>query len=154
MLERIEIMKQRIAEMQDKQKQQTAQEDFVDEQRRIANQQLNEELAGMERKYADFTPKNAFERFVSNTPAGVQGVFWDMFEYQQSKVQLAQADMNEILSNGGTYQEAKEAYNKLAATKRTELVEVNKNLHLEHGLAEKDIQNSFDIYGKLPRTEN
>ena len=154
MLERIEIMKQRIAEMQNKQKQQTEQEKFIEEQRRIAKQHLDAELTGMERKYQDFTPKNAFERFVSKTPENTHGVFWGMFEYQHSKVKHAQDTMKEILSNGGTYQEARDAYHKIVETKRTDLAEVTKNLNIENGLAETNVQNTFDEFGKLPRTED
>ena len=151
MLDRIEIMKQRIAEMQDKQQKQDAHQKFVEQQRQIAKQRLNDELNRMNKDYANFTPKAAFTSFVSKTPEKVHGVYWGMFDYHQTKVKAAQKAMKQILDNGGNYQEAREVYNKIAATKRVELIDVTKNLNMEHGLADKAIQAQFDKYGKLPR---
>ena len=153
MLERIEIMKQRIAEMQNKQKQISEHQKFIDEQRKIAKQKLNAEISRMNKDYADHTPKAAFASFVSKTPEKIHDVYWGMFDYQRAKVKAAQAAMKKILDDGGSYSEAREAYNKIAASKRIDLIEVTKNLNVQHGLADSKVQVTFDKYGKLPRTD-
>jgi len=61
--------------------------------------------------------------------------------------------MNEILQNGGTYQEARQAYFKIASTTRVELIQVNQDLNIKYGFADSEVQKAFDKYGKLPRTE-
>lgn len=154
MLERIEIMKQRIAEIQQKQKQIDEHQKFIEEQRKVAQQKLNQQLERMEKDNAEHTPKAAFTSFVSKTPEKLHNVYWGMFDYQQSKVRAAQTAMNNILDNGGSYQEARDAYNKIAAIKRVQLIEVTKNLNIENNLADDSIQSTFDKYGKLPRYED
>jgi len=62
--------------------------------------------------------------------------------------------MKRVLDNGGSYQDAREAYNKIAAIKRVELIEVTKNLNVKYGLADEKVQATFDKYGKLPRYDD
>lgn len=152
-LERIEIAKQRIAELKQKQIQLNEQQKFIEEQREIAKQKLSTQLDRMNKDYEDYTPKAAFTNFVSKMPEKVHSVYWGMFEYQSSKVQAANDAMNRILENGGSYAEARQAFNDIASTKRVQLIEMTKNLNIENGLADDKIQQSFDRYGKLPRTE-
>ena len=153
MLERIEIMKQRIAEMQNKQQQISEHQKFIDEQRKLAKQRLAEELNRMNDDYKDHTPKASFASFVSKTPEKVHDVYWGMFDFQRAKVKAAQAAMKQVLDNGGSLQDARDAYNSVAASKRTDLIEVTKNLNMQYGLADSKVQLTFDKYGKLPRTE-
>ena len=151
MLERIELMKKNIAEMQEKKNQISEHQKFIEEQRKIVKQRLDEDLNRMNNDYKDYSPKSAFDRFVSKKPTSVQDVFLGMFDYHRMKVKAAQLTMKEILDNGGSYQEARDAYNKIAATKRVDLIEVTKNLNIQYGLADEKVQQTFDKYGKLPR---
>ena len=107
----------------------------------------------MNNDYQDFTPKASFAKFVSKTPSKTHDVFWGMFDYQRMKVKAAQNAMKDVLDNGGSFKEAREAYYKAAATKRVDLIEASKELNIQFGLADTNIQNTFDKYGKLPRTE-
>jgi len=152
MLERIEIMKQRIAEMQNKQNEMTEQQKFIEEQRKLVKERLAEDLDRMDKKYKDQTPEAAFSSFVSKTPEKVHDVFWGMYDYQRMKVKAAQSAMKQVLDNGSSLQEVRDAYNSNAASKRTELIEVTKNLNIQYGLADSTVQLTFDRYGKLPRT--
>ncbi|MEM2785801.1 MAG: hypothetical protein QW652_03965, partial [Candidatus Nitrosotenuis sp.] len=68
-LERIEQSKKILAEMQNEQKQKSEHEKFIDEQRRIAKEILEKELASFNKKYEDYTPRNAFARFVAGVNA-------------------------------------------------------------------------------------
>lgn len=153
-LERIEIAKQKIAEMQQKQQQINEKQQFLEEQRKIAKQRLNEELQQMNKDNAANTPKAAFTRFVEKTPEKVQDVFWGMFTIHNEKIKLAQDAMNKVLGDGGSYQEARDAYNKIAGIKRVDLIEATKNLNVNYGLADDSVQSTFDKYGKLPRYDD
>lgn len=153
-LEKIEIMKQKFAEMKQKEKERNERQKFLDEQRKIAENKMKEKLEALRKQYESNTPKAAFEKFVSNKPAKTHDVYWGMFDYQTSKVEEARKAMQEVLDKGGTYEEAREAYNKIAAIKRVTLIEITKNLNLQYGLADDETQKTFDIYGKLPRYED
>lgn len=153
-LERIEIAKQKIAEMQQKQQQINEKQQFLEEQRKIAKQRLNEELQQMNKDNAENTPKAAFTRFVEKTPEKVQDVFWGMFTMHSEKIKLAQDAMNKVLDDGGSYQEARDAYDKIAGIKRVDLIEATKNLNVNYGLADDSVQSTFDKYGKLPRYDD
>ena len=124
---------------------------FIDQQRAIAKQELNKELDRMNDKYSDHTPKAAFTSFVSSKPADTQNVYWDMFKYQQQKVSNARLAMKAVLDNGGSLQEAREAYHNAGAIKRVQLIDMTKDLNIKHGLADESVQSTFDKYGKLPR---
>ncbi len=63
----------------------------IEENRKISEEILKEDLKSMEKKYIDFTPKNAFEKFVSKLNSTYHGIFWDQFDYLNAKVQLALA---------------------------------------------------------------
>jgi len=71
----------------------------------------------------------------------------------QGKVDTARSAMKQVLDNGGTLAEARDAYFAHAATKRVQLIQVVKELNVEHGLAEKSVQDTYDEFGKLPRSE-
>jgi len=157
-LAKIELFKQQQTENEQRKKQlaeqrkhQEERQKFIDEQRRIAQLRLDTEVNRMNQEYADFAPKPAFAKFVSKVPDNVQGVFWGMFDYQQAKVKAAQSAMKEVLDNGGSYSEARKAYNEKASTKRVQLIELTRDLNIEHGLADETVQLTFDKYGKLPR---
>ena len=155
MLEKIEQSKKILADlMTGKQSAElTEQQKFVEQQRKIANERLQEDLVKMEHKYRDYTPRAAYSKFLSGVNATHHGIYWDQFNYMDNKVQLARKAMNEVLENGGTYQEARQAYFKIAATTRVELIQVNQDLNIKYGFAESEVQKAFDKYGKIPRTE-
>ena len=146
MLEKIEQSKKILADlMAGKQAVElTEQQKFVEQQRKIANQRLQEDLVKMEHKYRDYTPRAAYSKFLGGVNATHHGIFWDQFNYMDNKVQLARKAMNEVLENGGSYQEARQAYFKL--------IQVNQELNIKHGFADPEVQKAFDKYGKLPRT--
>ena len=105
----------------------------------------------MNDKYKDHTPKASFTSFVSSKPIDTQNVYWDMFNFQQQKVSEARKAMKTVLDNGGSLQEAREAYHNAGAIKRVQLIDITKDLNIKHGLADNTVQSTFDKYGKLPR---
>ncbi|KER05433.1 hypothetical protein AAA799E16_01924, partial [Marine Group I thaumarchaeote SCGC AAA799-E16] len=124
---------------------------FIEQQRELARQELNKELDRINDKYKDNTPKASFSSFVASKPAQTQSVYWDMFNFQQEKVADARKAMKNVLDNGGSLQEARNAYHEAAAVKRIQLIDITKNLNIKHGLAEDSVQSTFNKYGKLPR---
>jgi len=132
----------------------TPQQIEVAEKRGIAQQRLDERLAAFLDKYKDMMPKAAYTKFVEKKPENVQGVFWGMFDYMQSKVDSARAAMKAVLDNGGSLLEARNAYFEHASTTRVQLIQVAKELNVEQGHADKSVQDTFDINGKLPRFDD
>ncbi|KEQ56908.1 hypothetical protein SCCGRSA3_02055 [Marine Group I thaumarchaeote SCGC RSA3] len=150
-LEKIEHMKKRMVEIKEERKRQQEHQKFIEQQRELARQELNKELDRINDKYKDNTPKASFSSFVASKPAQTQSVYWDMFNFQQEKVADARKAMKNVLDNGGSLQEARNAYHEAAAVKRIQLIDITKNLNIKHGLAEDSVQSTFDKYGKLPR---
>ncbi len=125
----------------------------IEENRKISEEILQEDLKSMEKKYLDFTPKNAFEKFVSKLNSTYHGIFWDQFDYLNAKVQLAMAAKNQVLENGGSFYEAQQEYFKYASMPRLEMISYIQELNIKYGFADSNIQSNFDANGKLPRFE-
>ena len=117
----------------------------------IAKQRLADRLEDLMDKYKEYTPKASFARFVEKKPEYTHGVFWGMFDYMQGKVDAARAAMKQVIDNGGSLREARDAYFENASTTRVQLIQVTKDLNIQYGLADKEVQDTFDEYGKLPR---
>ncbi len=126
----------------------------IEENRKISEEMLQEDLKSMEKKYLDFTPKNAFKKFVSKLNSTYHGIFWDQFDYLNAKVQLAIAAKNLVLENGGSFYEAQREYFKYASMPRVEMISYIQELNVKYGFADENIQSNFDANGKLPRFED
>lgn len=126
----------------------------VEKNRKISQDLLQEDLKSMEKKYIDFTPKNAFEKFVLKLNETYHGIFRDQFDYLNAKVQLAIAAKNVVLENGGSYYEAQREYYKYASMPRLEMISYIQELNVKYGFANDEIQENFDPNGKLPRFED
>ena len=123
----------------------------LEKNRIIAKQRLAERVQDLIDKTKEYTPQASFSRFVEKKPEYTHAVFWGMFDYMQGKVDAARAAMKEVIENGGSLKEARDAYFEKASTKRVQLIQVVKDLNIQHGLADKSVQDTFDEYGKLPR---
>lgn len=153
-LKNIEIAKQRLAEMQNAQKQMTEHEKFVDEQRRLAKEKLEKDLAAFNRVHEDFMPKNAFAKFVSRVNATHSAFYWDQFDYLNEKIAVATQAKQTILENGGSYADAQAAFIKYASMSRAEMIKLVSDLNIKHGFTDTAMQSYFDENGKLPRYED
>ncbi len=123
----------------------------LEKNRIIAKQRLAERVQDLIDKTKEYTPQASFSRFVEKKPEYTHAVFWGMFDYMQGKVDAARAAMKEVIDNGGSLKEARDAYFEKASTKRVQLIQVVEDLNIQHGLADKSVQDTFDEYGKLPR---
>ena len=126
----------------------------VEKNRKLANDLLEEDLKSMNQKYVDFTPKNAFEKFVSKLNETYHGIFRDQFDYMHAKVELAIAARNVVLEDGGSYFDAQREYYKYASMPRLEMISYIQELNIKYGFADESIQENFDPKGKLPRFED
>jgi len=153
-LKNIEISKKKIAEMQKKQLTMTEHKKLIDTQRKIAQEKFQNDLTRMNKEMENFTPRASFTKFLSGIDGTHHSIFWSQFNYQEQKVNLARAAMNEVLKNGGTYEDARKAFSKVGSMTRTEIIGHLKEQNIQHGFANPDVQKAFDKYGKLPRTRD
>jgi len=134
-LERIELSKKILAELQSSNTiQLTEQQKFVEEQRKIAKAQLQVKLDRMNKKYEDHTPRNAFASYVSDKPDYMQAFYWDQFNYLDNKVSFAQKQRDLVLQNGGSYKEAQQAFIQYATFPKSEVESVFNELVDKHSL--------------------
>jgi len=152
-LQNIELSKQRLAVQQEKQRLFEERQRFLDEKRQMAEQIRQEELQRMNRQYADYTPEAAYDRFLSTVDSRSYNIFQGQFDYQRQKAIAGHNAMITVQNNGGTLEEARQAYFKAAATTRVELIEVNERLNIQYGVSDAKTQQQFNEFGKLPRTE-
>jgi len=150
-LQNIELFKQRYAAMQQKQQLVDQQNQLIEQQRKLAGEYLQADLAGMNNGNNLATPKNAYAVFVSHVDNSAQNLFWEQFNFMQAKVQNGKDAMNRVLKNGGTMQEALQAYSNEAAIHKDQLISINKNLNVKYNLADGKVQSLFNKDGKLNR---
>ena len=153
MLKKIEQSKKILAEMQERKNQQAQKILQMQEIRKNAQAKIEEDINRMNKDNEPYTPQSAFAKFVSKKPDITHDIYWSMFNHQQEKIKSAKDARDKILNDGGKKQDAWSAYYKMSATKRVQIIELNKNLNIKYGSADADIQNTFDEKGKLPRTD-
>ena len=152
MLKKIELSKKILAEMQQKKVRVDQNAIKIQQIRNTAQASLNAQISRMNSEHDQFSPQNAFARFVQKTPTTVQPIYTGMFEYQQQKISSAKAERDRILASGGKFQDAWNAYYKISSANRVNMIQLNKNLNIKFVNSDVSIQNTFDEKGKLPRT--
>ena len=150
-LNNIAIFKQQYAAQQAKQDLQDQQQKLIDQQRKLANEYLQADLAKASNQNDMSNPANAYAGFVSKVDTSAQGVFMDEFAYMQAKVAQGKLAMDKVLQNGGSRNEALNAYYNGAATQKTELVSVNKAINVKYHLADATTQDLFNKDGNLKK---
>ncbi|NOJ32737.1 MAG: hypothetical protein DA329_11425, partial [Candidatus Nitrosocosmicus sp.] len=151
-LKKIEQTKKMIAELEQKEYEKNQAQENLQKIRDLSVQRLYQDLDEWERLWEKYSSRNAFDEFVSKKPSHVQGVFWDQFEFKEQKVNAGRIAMNQVLANGGTMQDAKNAYNKAASTQRIELIEMNAQFNVKHNLADYEEQQIFNSTGQVNMT--
>jgi cation transport regulator ChaB len=151
MLKKIELSKKILAEMQEQKKQQDQKSKQIQEIRKDVQNRFANDINRMSKDYEPNSPQNAFSRFIVKKPAELQNIYWSMFSYQQEKIKSAKDTRDKILSDGGSREDAWNAYQKISATKRVKMIELNKNLNIQYAGADLSTQDGFDEKGKLPR---
>lgn len=147
----IELFKQQYAAQQQKQAYQAQQQQLIDQQRKLANDYLQADLASANNVNDMSSPANAYSSFVSTVDSSAQGVFQDEFAYMQAKVAQGKLAMTKVLEQGGSRSDALNAYYNGAATQKTELVDVNKGINIKYHLADTNVQDLFNKNGNLKK---
>ena len=148
LLKKIEQTKKMIADLEQKEFEKNQAQEHLQKMREMSLERLHQNLDEWERLWEKQSSRNAFESFVNKKPEYVQGVFWDQFEFKEQKVNAGRIAMMQVLANGGTMNDAKEAYNKAASSKRVEIIEMNAQFNIKHNLASHAEQLIFDSTGK------
>ncbi len=148
-LKKIEQTKKMIEELKQKEYEQNQAKENLEKVRKLSIERLNQKLDEWERLWEKHTSKNSFDRFVNKKPSWVQGVFWDQFEFKEQKVNAGRAAMNQVLTNGGTMEDARNAYNNAASTPKIELIEMNAQFNVKHNLAYYAEQQLFNSTGQI-----
>ena len=134
-LERIELSKIILAELQsDSFVPLNEHQRFIEEQRKLSQAKLDAQLERMNKKYENFTPRNAFASFVSDKPEYMQAFYWDQFNYLNNKVLYAKHQRDQILDNGGTFSQAQKAFLEHAKFPKSEVKSVFDELVKKHNL--------------------
>ena len=149
-LSEIEESKKKIAQLEQEQKARDIQTTQVEQQREISGQLQQEAIASMDAQNAPYTPKAAFAGFVSTVnDTSVQNIFWGEFNYMSQKVDAGDTAMKQVLEQGGSWDDAIQAFSNAAAIHRQEMIQKNTALNVEYGTADPSVQNNFDANGLL-----
>jgi len=148
-LKKIEQTKKMIAELEKKEYEKNQARENLEKMREMSVKSLNQKLSEWERLWEKHSSRNAFDSFVNKKPEYVQGVFWDQFEFKEKKINEGRIAMNQVLVNGGSMQDARDAYHKAASTKKIELIEMNAQFNVKHNLAYYDQQQLFNSTGQF-----
>ena len=148
-LKKIEQTKKMIVELEQKEYEQNQAQENLQKMRDMSVQRLNQDLDVWERLWEKHSSRNVFNEFVNKKPSHVQGVFWDQFEFKEQKVNAGRNAMNQVLANGGTMQDAKNAYHMAASTSKIELIEMNAQFNVRHNLADYEEQQIFNSTGQV-----
>jgi hypothetical protein len=150
-LKSMETAQKRQAAQEEKIKKIEADKKFIEEQRVLANQDLQNDLQGWIQQFDPFTPRNAYASFVSEVNQTVQSIFWGQFNFTDQKINDGHVAQSQVLQNGGSNGDARKAFIQKATSTRNEIIKVNDDLNVKYGHANKDVQSKFDSVGKLPR---
>ena len=149
LLKKIEQTRKMIEELKQKEFEKNQAQENLEKIRDLSVELLNKDLDEWKRLWEKHSSRNAFESFVSKKPFYVQGVFWDQFEFKEKKVLAGKIAMSQVLERGGNMQDARDAYNKAASTKRIELIEMNAQFNVKHHLANFEEQQIFNSTGQV-----
>ncbi|MDE1872146.1 MAG: hypothetical protein KGH99_01560 [Thaumarchaeota archaeon] len=150
-LSEIELFKKHISQIQQDRINTDVNTAQVDQNRTLAATLEQEALVALENQNALHTPKASFASFVSSiNDTTAQNIFWGQFDYMSEKVNEGNVVMKQVLDNGGTVEEAIQAFSKYAAITRADMVRVNEDLNIQYGAADPTVQSNFNSNGTLP----
>ncbi|HEX9846764.1 MAG TPA: hypothetical protein VGA92_09955, partial [Candidatus Nitrosotenuis sp.] len=123
---------------------------FIEEQRQIANQDLLADLQSMVEQFDPFNPRNVFSSFVSGFDSTIKNIYWGQFNFTETKTKEGLAALEQVLNNGGTMQDARNAFYETAAISQSEINKLNDELNTKY--AKNDTRSRSD--GEHYRNKN
>jgi len=151
-LKKIEQTKKWIIELEKKNYDLLEPQRELNEKREQVLKILQQDLIEWEAMWEEYSPRNAYAKFVEKKPEFIQGVFWDQFEFTESKAEAGKIAFNQVRYNGGTFLDARQAYFIAAESRYIELIAVNSDYNIKHNLASVKLQTFFDNTGQFIRT--
>jgi len=151
-LKKIEQSKKLIAELEKRNYDRLEAQRELEEKREQVLEILEQDLKEWEELWIEYSPRNAFKKFADKKPEYVQGIFWDQFDFQESKAKAGKDALEKVFVNGGTLKEARQAYLKAAETKYIELIAANSKFNVKHNLAIYGQQVLFNPQGQFVKT--
>lgn len=112
----------------------TEHQKFIEEQRKLVQAELQTELDRMNKRYEAYTPKNAFASYVADKPEYMQEFYWDQFNYLDNKISIAKKQRDQVLQNGGSFQQAQQVFIQYATFPKSEVNSVFNELVKKHDL--------------------
>lgn len=125
----------------------------IDEKRRLAQEDLQNDLKESEKRNEINSPRNVFYKFIQEVDSSVRGIFWQQFLFTEKITQQAHDAKQKALQDGKTSLEATKIFQDEAAITQKEVMDFNKNLSVDYGNSTSSVQNMFDENGKLPRED-
>ena len=150
----LEKVKKQQEEAEKKQQEIDERENFIETQRQIVQNLLDEDLKSFEKGLELNSPRIAFGRFVQTVDDTVQFIFWGQFNLTEQKHNEAYAAKMDALEEGENSITATKVFQRKAAISRSEIVEHNFELNVKYGFADKSTQSYFNKDGKLRWGEN
>jgi hypothetical protein len=151
-LKKIEQTKRWIVELEKRNYDLLEPQRELNEKREQVLKILQQDLIEWEAMWEEYSPRNAYAKFVDKKPEWIQGVFWDQFEFTESKAEAGKIAFNQVKYNGGTFLEARQAYFNAAESRYIELIAVNRDYNVKNNLASVKLQTFFDNTGQFIRT--
>jgi len=121
-----------------------------DEQRKLAQEELQKDLRSLDSMTLN-SARKSFEAFVSDVDGYVRGIFLEQFGFTEQKTNEGKAAKTKALETGASSKEAMKAFQKKAASSRGDVINYNTYLNVKHGFTDPTSQVGFDNEGKLPR---
>ncbi len=150
-LSEIEESKKRIEQTQQEQNNRDQNSNQIEHKRQVTQQLQQEAITSMDAQNAPHTPKAAFQSFVSTVnDTSTQNIFWGEFNFMFQRVDAGNAAMNQVLEQGGSWDDAIQAFSRLAAIPRQEMIQENTALNIQYGAADPSVQSNFDANGLVP----
>ena len=141
----------KFQEEEEEQKQIDEYQQYLQEQRRIANE-LQEKIIEEKNPSAGTFSGWKYDKFVDNLDLDVKEIIVNQLNYTINVFEEAQLAMEEVLKNGGTMEEARQAYYEKAAVPRKLMESLSSNQIDEIGFA--GIINSTSDNEELIETTN
>ena len=140
-LKKIEQTKQWVTELEQREYEKLQAQRELEEKRAQALASLEKDLAAWEKLWEKFTLEYKMKTH--------SGVFSDYYNFTWSKITAGRDALKKVLDNGGTFEEAQQAYIKAAEIKRIEMIEINSQINIKYGLAYYDQQLLFNSEGQF-----
>jgi len=125
----------------------------IEEQRLLAEADLQKDLKDAEKRDEFYNPRNVFYRFIEDVDSSVKGIFWQQFLFIENVTKQAHDAKEKALEEDKSSFEAMKIFQEEAAVTQNEIMELNKNLNVKYGNSTSNIQDLFDENGKIPREE-